>query len=244
MKKLIVLTIALTIVTPTIANADEILTPTVAHAEDSNEGKTVRIWPLPLDIKTISMGSGFFVEDGRIITNDHVLRDATSFLIKDGAGHEYTASIVAKDHANDLAILETNETNHPYFELGNQVSSGQNVSFIGSDLMDAYKQWDTVVTQASAFVSVGTEYNGERMLMAKDGMHGYSGGPVINEDDKIVAVMEAGSDGMGSAAVPVDDLKRLIDANPAPEVVKTFKSRLEQIRDRFKGVLNHDNACE
>lgn len=235
MKKVIALALALTLAVPAVAMAD---------ASATNQEKTVRIWPLPLDIKTISMGSGFFIENGRIVTNDHVLRGATSFLIKDGAGHEYTADLVAQDNAHDLAILSTADTDHAYFDIASNGTSGQNVSFIGSDLMDAYKQWDTVVTQESAFVSVGTDYSGDRMLMAQDGMHGYSGGPVIDSDSKIVGVMEAGSNGMGSAAVRVDDLERFLDANPAPVVVKTFKSRLEQIRDRFKGALNHVNASE
>jgi len=56
---------------------------------------------------TMSMGSGFFVsDDGYVVTNNHVVDNATEFTVIMNDGTEYPATLVGKDGRTDLALLK------------------------------------------------------------------------------------------------------------------------------------------
>ena len=51
-------------------------------------------------------GSGFILtEDGYVVTNNHVVEDATSVTVKLYDGQEYEAQIIGTDAMNDVALL-------------------------------------------------------------------------------------------------------------------------------------------
>ena len=56
-------------------------------------------------------GTGFVVsEDGLILTNNHVVDDATSVTVQFGGGQEYDAEVVGTDPSTDLALLRIDAT--------------------------------------------------------------------------------------------------------------------------------------
>lgn len=58
-------------------------------------------------VPTTSLGSGFFVSaDGFIVTNNHVVDDAQSFVVILNNGDEYEATLVGTDPLTDLAVLK------------------------------------------------------------------------------------------------------------------------------------------
>ena len=53
-----------------------------------------------------SGGSGIIIdEDGYILTNNHVVENATDIKVKDAEGHEYKAEIVGTDPQTDVALI-------------------------------------------------------------------------------------------------------------------------------------------
>jgi len=54
-----------------------------------------------------SSGSGFFFrEDGYILTNNHVVRDAVELTVSTASGYQYDARLVGADPQTDLAVLK------------------------------------------------------------------------------------------------------------------------------------------
>lgn len=64
-----------------------------------------------------SSGSGFIIDGNRILTNAHVISNATFIEVKKlSDSHRYQAKVVVVSHDADLAILELTETNDAFFD--------------------------------------------------------------------------------------------------------------------------------
>ena len=52
-------------------------------------------------------GSGFiYSKEGYIVTNNHVVEDAESIIVRLGNGHEYNAKVIGRDEPSDLAVIK------------------------------------------------------------------------------------------------------------------------------------------
>lgn len=82
-------------------------------------------------------GSGFFISaDGYIVTNNHVVADATEIKVLLADQRELTARVVGTDPATDLAVLKVDGSNFPFvsFEDQAQPRVGDWVIAIGNPL--------------------------------------------------------------------------------------------------------------
>ncbi|NRA42548.1 MAG: trypsin-like peptidase domain-containing protein, partial [Pseudomonadales bacterium] len=85
--------------------------------------------------KGISLGSGVIVDSsGLIMTNLHVLKQASAIQVQLHDGRHMRASIVGIDEATDLALLKIDMTNLPSIAIGNSdiMRVGDNVLAIGN----------------------------------------------------------------------------------------------------------------
>ena len=59
-------------------------------------------------MQTLSLGSGFIIEDGLVVTNVHVIEDAKSVFVKqtNSSVELKSTGYVAIDRVNDLVILK------------------------------------------------------------------------------------------------------------------------------------------
>src|SRR5499426_75514 len=81
------------------------------------------------------MGSGFIVNaDGYILTNAHVVADATNVTVKLSDRRELKAKVVGADRRTDVALLKVEATGLPTVKLGDpkSVKPGEWVVAIGS----------------------------------------------------------------------------------------------------------------
>src|SRR5215510_4356765 len=81
------------------------------------------------------MGSGFIVSaDGYILTNAHVVADATNVTVKLSDRRELKAKVVGADRRTDVALLKVEATGLPTVKLGDpkSVKPGEWVVAIGS----------------------------------------------------------------------------------------------------------------
>jgi serine protease Do len=96
------------------------------------------------DRKEVSGGSGFVIEsEGFILTNNHVIEGADKVVVKLG-DDEYTAKVVGRDPASDLALLKIDGPRpFPVVRLGDseKLRVGEWVMAIGDPL-----QYEKTVT--------------------------------------------------------------------------------------------------
>jgi serine protease Do len=81
-----------------------------------------------------SIGSGFIVtEDGLILTNAHVVRDARRVMVKLADRREFDAKVLGVDPLTDIAVLKIDATDLPTVRIGDadQLEVGDHVLAIG-----------------------------------------------------------------------------------------------------------------
>ena len=65
---------------------------------------------------SVSSGSGFFFrDDGYILTNYHVVKDADSIIVRTSSGYRYDAKYVGGDPQTDLAVIKVDAEDEPAF---------------------------------------------------------------------------------------------------------------------------------
>ena len=70
-------------------------------------------------IKGRGMGSGFIISpDGYVLTNYHVVADASDVKVKLGDSREFTAKVVGSDQQYDVALLKIDGKNLPTVRVG------------------------------------------------------------------------------------------------------------------------------
>ena len=74
----------------------------------------------PRQVPVRGMGSGFIVgADGIILTNAHVVKDATEVVVKLTDRREFKAKVLGSDPKTDVAVLKIEAKNLPVVTLGN-----------------------------------------------------------------------------------------------------------------------------
>ena len=73
----------------------------------------------PQGRKYVAAGSGFVISaDGYIVTNNHVVEDATKVTVIFDNGDEKTATVIGTDERTDLAVVKVDgETDLPFVKL-------------------------------------------------------------------------------------------------------------------------------
>jgi S1-C subfamily serine protease len=79
-----------------------------------------RFYGVPREQVEKSLGSGVIVaEDGYIITNNHVISQATQVTVSLADKREFKAKVVGQDQKTDVAILKIDGKHFPTVSLGN-----------------------------------------------------------------------------------------------------------------------------
>ncbi len=158
------------------------------------------------------VGSGFIIEsDGYILTNNHVVEDASEIVVSLADRRERVASVVGTDPQSDLALLKIEEANLPTVEIGNSESlqAGQWVIAIGSPF-DFEMSVTAGIVSATGRSLQGEAANYVPFIQTDVAINpGNSGGPLIDLDGKVVGInsqiftRSGGYMGL-SFAIPID----------------------------------------
>ncbi len=135
-----------------------------------------------------NIGSGFIIRsDGYILTNHHVVEDATEITVKLHDGRRFPATVVGNDPRTDLAVLKLEATGLPVADLGDsdKVRVGQFAFAIGTPLELPYTF--TVGVLSAKDRSLGGVY-GELLQTDASINPGNSGGPLCDIDGQVVGV--------------------------------------------------------
>ena len=183
-----------------------------------------------------SHGSGFVVGDGQIATNHHVIEDgiagATAKLVGYPTKYPITA-ILATDTTRDLAIVEAPGISAPALSLGDgdAVQIGQRVYAVGAPLDQALE--GTFTEGIIGNINLNVFGKPDKILMTAPISPGNSGGPVLDEEGKVIGIAVAMfTEGQNlNLAVPVNYLKNLLmvtaQLSLSPGVKLTHNSSLD-----------------
>ena len=169
--------------------------------------------------KATAAGSGFAIDpDGKILTNNHVISGSNKVEVVLADQTSYTAEVLDKDPANDLALIQIKPKKKiPFLRLGDseKLQVGQKVLAIGNPFRLAGTLTVGVVS------AVGREINGENGRVL-DGLiqtdaainHGNSGGPLLDSQGSVIgintAIIGEGNLGIGFA-MPINKAKVMLD---------------------------------
>ena len=172
-------------------------------------------------------GSGFVWDDaGHVITNFHVIENASEALVKLADGREFKASLVGVSKAHDLAVLRIKIPNRRPAPVpigtSHDLRVGQKVYAIGNPFgLD----WTLTTGIVSALDRSLGEENGasiEHLIQTDAAINpGNSGGPLLDSTGRLIGVNTAIYSPSGSSAgigfaVPVDTVNRVV-----PQLIKS-----------------------
>jgi S1-C subfamily serine protease len=109
----------------------------VVHAFDSVGPAVVHVTALTKDGRPAGQGSGvIFTPDGYVLTNSHVVANATRLQATLTDGQSFEAALVGDDPATDIAVLRLSGAGLPHAGLGSSAALkvGQLVVAIGNPL--------------------------------------------------------------------------------------------------------------
>ena len=164
-----------------------------------------------------SLGSGFIIDgDGSILTNNHVVENASKIVVKLSDDQEYEAKVIGRDPKTDIAIIKINATTSlPAAGLGDsdKLEVGEWVVAIGNPF-----GLDSTVT--SGIVSAKGRHIGQgpydNFIQTDASINpGNSGGPLINLRGEVIGINTAifsrtgGNIGIGFA-IPINLVKELL----------------------------------
>lgn len=174
------------------------------------------------------LGSGFIIsDDGYIITNDHVVGNASKVVVSMTDGEHVEAEIIGKDSFTDIALLKINKTGLPYIKLGNSDDAiiGEWVVALGNPFgLFEVNQKPTVTVGVISAAGMKLNSNENRfyrnMLQTDAAINsGNSGGPLVNSIGEVIGMntliytgnsMAGGNIGLGFA-IPINKVKKIVD---------------------------------
>ena len=181
-------------------------------------------------------GSAFFIsKDGYLLTNRHVIDDASRITITLNDRRELDATLVGSDERTDIALLKVNGASFPELRIGdsNQLKVGEPVLAIGSPFGFDYSASAGIVSAKSRNMSGETSVPFIQTDAALN--PGNSGGPLFNQRGEVVGVNSRIFSGTGgymglSFSIPID---------VAMDVVQQLKTNGKVTRS-YLGVMLQD----
>lgn len=160
-----------------------------------------------------SLGSGFLVSsDGYILTNAHVIEDASEIFVRLSDRREFLAEIVGTDSRSDIALLKIDASGLPIVRIGRSenVQVGEWVLAIGSPFGFDHSVTSGIVSALHRSLPTENNENYVPFIQTDVAINpGNSGGPLFNLDGEVIGInsqiyTRTGSYIGVSFAIPID----------------------------------------
>lgn len=174
---------------------------------------------MPKEYKQSGLGSGVIVtDDGYILTNNHVIKDADEIKVKLYDKREFNGKVIGTDPKTDLAVIKINAKNLPAIRLGDsdKLMVGETVVAIGNP----YGLNQTVtsgIVSAKGRANVGVADYEDFIQTDAPINPGNSGGALVNIRGELIGINTAifstsgGYQGIGFA-IPSNMAKTVMDS--------------------------------
>ena len=172
------------------------------------------------DEKRIGTGSGVIVSpDGLIITNYHVIEDATEIEVTSNKNKTYTAEVIGTDQSTDLAVLKIKtDESLPFIPFGNS-----ELARIGEWVLAVGNPFNLNSTVTAGIISAKSRDLNDRDSKNQSFIQtdaavnmGNSGGALVNTDGELIGINTAISSITGgfvgySFAVPSNIVRKVFE---------------------------------
>ena len=191
------------------------------------------------------LGSAFVYDtSGLLLTNHHVVADATEIRVVFKNGRDLSAKVIGSDPPTDVAVLKVNESALPALTLGNsqQLRVGDWVLAIGNPFGLSHTVSAGIVSAKGRTLrdldSLGSDSGYFDFLQTDASINpGNSGGPLIDLGGRVVGIstaIRAHSNNIGFA-IPIDMVRELL-----PALVSVGQIRRSALGVRVDPVLVED----
>ena len=192
-------------------------------------------------------GSGFALNNGYIITNNHVVDGAKSIVVLGVNGNfttEFNACVESVDKNNDLALVKINDSRFKGFDsvpyaVSNRICEvGEDVFVLGYPLTsvmgDEIKLTNGIISSRSGFQGDMATYQ-----ISAPVQPGNSGGPLFDSQGNVVGIVNAGIPGAENVgyAIKTSYLYNLVGSTVSTSIIpQTNKVQGTSLADKVKSV--------
>ena len=167
------------------------------------------------------MGSGFvYSEDGYVITNQHVVRDAQKVTVTFLDGESYIGEVIGTDQDLDIAVVKVSPSN-TYLQpikIGDssKLKVGERIAAIGNPFGLSGSMTSGIVSQIGRLLPQESGYSIPDVIQTDAAINpGNSGGPLINMKGEVVGINTAIQSATGEFsgigfAVPSNTVKKVV----------------------------------
>lgn len=166
-------------------------------------------------------GSGVIISaDGYIITNNHVIEDAESVDVTLNDRRTFTADVVGRDQASDLALLKIKGENLPFIRYGSSddLKLGQWVLAVGNPFNLTSTVTAGIVSAKGRSLGLNEgDFRIESFIQTDAALNmGNSGGALVDTNGNLVGITSAiispsGAYAGMSFAIPVSIVKKVVE---------------------------------
>ena len=199
--------------------------PGVVHIRTSYGPGDFSLNPLEsfFEMPSRSSGSGVIIsDDGFIVTNNHVIEDASNIEVVMNNNQRYYAKLVGTDPTTDLALLKIRAKNLPFIRYGDsdRITPGEWVLAVGNPFDLNSTLTAGIVSAKARNIGILRDRNNlqvESFIQTDAAVNpGNSGGALVNLKGELIGINTAIATSSGSYqgysfAIPVSLVKKVMD---------------------------------
>lgn len=166
-----------------------------------------------------SIGSGFIItSNGFILTNQHVIENATHILVRMSDHRQLVAQVVGVDIKSDIALLKIEAIDLPIVKFGDsdRIRVGEAVFAIGSPYGFDFTVSAGIISAINRTLPVEKDMYVPFIQTDTAINPGNSGGPLLNEDGEVIGInsqiySKSGASAGIAFAIPINLAMRVVD---------------------------------
>ena len=181
-------------------------------------------------------GTGFFVApDGYVVTNAHVIEGCEDPKVVCGLAGPVSAHVLARDAANDLALLKVEAGSDHVATLRTGVKIGEEIAAFGYPLPDRLSTGGNF-TVGNVSALAGFKNDSRHIQISAPIQPGNSGGPVVDQCGNVVGVIvtvlpahEKGAAQNIGFAININVLTAFLNSHGVPYSTQTSERSLQTV---------------